>query len=208
MLIDWIQLLGAVLLLVPPAAAFQGRKIRYLPAGRDWDGHWRWIATVRWHWIDLVRGAVGAWLLLRAASAAPDASGLARLGPTMVHAAVLWPSVLLQTLVRRDLALLHGPFLWISGVAAAFFSPTVSLFAIPLALALTGGLRSAPAYFPLLALSIGALALLLGGLSQAGRVAVLAATALLPTFSALLLAKPLAVTYQRRRSSEPLMPRR
>lgn len=208
MSIDGLSLAGAAVLLLPPAAAFQGRRVRHLPAGRDWDGHWRWILAVRWHWLDLLRGALGAWLLQRAIPADAAAAGWARFLPFIVQAAVLWPGVLLQTVVCRDPALVHAPFTWVVGVVAVLFFPTTAALALSLTLALAGGLRTPPAFFPILAASLGVLSFLLSGTRHAGTVAVVAGCLLLPTFASLLLRKPLAVTYQRRRSPGSLPPRR
>ncbi len=71
MLIDWLKFISALVLLLTPAGILHDQKVRYRPISRDWADHWTQILSLGLHAIDLVRAALGMWLLVESLHSAP-----------------------------------------------------------------------------------------------------------------------------------------
>ncbi len=168
MLIVWSQFLFALVLLLPPTAFFQGKHVRFRAAMRDWDGQWQKTFTHFPHWLDLIRAALGAWLLATAVTRAPGGSGFSGYAATGVHVGVLAIAASLQTLICKEPGSAHAPFAFTVGLVCGFMptvapglSPFLTLgFGLLLAIVTATGSNNAALFFPILALVLPALGLL------------------------------------------------
>jgi hypothetical protein len=88
MLIDWLKLTGALVLLLPPIAVFERKNVRYRAVMRDWNGYWGRTLSHGLHWVDFLRAALGAWLLVEALPVSAEARGAARHVPLLFQVAV------------------------------------------------------------------------------------------------------------------------
>ena len=59
MTIDWLKLIAALALLLPPAAWLQGKAVHHRDLSCDWDGYWKATLTLWTHAFDLARAAIG-----------------------------------------------------------------------------------------------------------------------------------------------------
>ncbi len=160
MLIDWPKLIFSLVLLLPPIALFHGERVRYRAVMRDWDGYWGRTFSLGFHSIDLLRAALGAWLLAEALQRAPEALGMMKYGAIVAKAAILAVAAVLQTSFCREPEAAHAPFAFVSGLVLGFLPPLVAGFGLGLAIVLTMGIHAPSVYFPLLAVTTAALGFL------------------------------------------------
>src|SRR4051812_2284377 len=102
MLIDWIRLVGALLLLLTPTAVFQGDRVRFRAIDRSWERYWTRILTLGLHSIDFVRAVLGNWLLIESLTPAANAHGMMRFAPLIIAGSVRVLAVAVQTAVCRE----------------------------------------------------------------------------------------------------------
>src|SRR5688500_5207336 len=99
MVFDWSVFGSAVVCLIIPIGLFHTPRLRYRPISRNWVEQWQAILSVPHHFIDVLRAALGAWLLVHSIHAEPvSTASLTKYGPALVHAGVIMLGVLLQTL--------------------------------------------------------------------------------------------------------------
>jgi hypothetical protein len=201
MLINWLMLIPAALLLLAPTGAFHGNEVRYRAVSRDWSNHWRQFLAYEWHWIDFIRAAAGTWLLSTALTRAPGASGLAGQSAFLTQVGVIAFAMLLQTAVCREPDAARAPFAFIVGLVCGWLPPLIAGFGVVFAFTLAAGARSPAAFFPLLAVSVGAAGYLFTGKRLALTLAAFAAITLVPWLYALLFNRTLVVAYRSRTGS-------
>lgn len=196
MLIDWFKFSAALLLLVTPIGLFHGKEVRYLPLSREWSRYWSQMFSLGLHAIDLLRAALGAWLLGEALMQAPGAAGLMRHVVTLTQAAVLGVAVAMQVFVCKEPESAHAPFAFALGLVAGGVPPTAAAFALTFAIVITAGSRTPMALFPLLALSVAGAGLLFQGRNVLPASIALAFAVSLPWLLTLLFSRHLVVSYR------------
>lgn len=199
MTIDWLKFIPALLFLLTPADLFNGSKVRYRDVTRDWDGYRSRVLVHGMHAIDLLRAALGTWLLLDSLQGAPNAHGLAKYAVLLTQGAVRILAVVLQTAVCRERDAANAPFAFVVGLLIAGTSPLVALFAIAFAAPIALGSRTPVAFFPVLALAHLGI-----GFWFKGKAAVLglsfgAAAAMVPFLWAMMFHLELVVAYRAKR---------
>ncbi|MBI5770306.1 MAG: hypothetical protein HZA93_21200 [Verrucomicrobia bacterium] len=211
LIVDWPQFFAAIFLLLTPGSLFyRSKKIRYREISREWDDHLVRVLAHGLHAIDLVRAALGTWLLLEALPVERDAHGLAKYTPLFVQGLVQILAVWLQTVTCPEPEHANAPFAFVIGLLLAGSSPAIAAFACALALPLTMGARTPGAFFPLLGLThlvAGYFFKEEGGLLGLGFGAI---AAMVPFVWALLFRRELVIAYRAGRLSEdqPLDPLR
>ena len=203
MLINWLKFGSALLLLLVPIGLFHGRKVRYREVSRDWGDHLLPVFSLGLHLIDVLRAALGAWLLVDSMSLMPGARGLAAQGPLLTRMAVLWLGALLQTVVCRERDSMHAPFAWVVGVVAVLMPPLVATFALVLALATSVGSRVAAAFFPALAVALAGLGFVLEGQPIMMPLIVVGVMLLLPWLLPVLFNAELVISYRVKQTDDP-----
>jgi hypothetical protein len=163
MLVDWPKLIFALVLILTPIGLFHGKRVKYRALMRDWDGYWLRTLGLELHAIDLVRAALGAWLLFEAVKRAPDALGTMRYAAIITRAAILAISTVIQAVVCKESEAAHAPFAFVAGLVLGFLPPLVAGFALVLATALTIGAGFPSAFFPVLSVSVAATGFLFTG---------------------------------------------
>ncbi len=206
MLIDWLRFAPALVCLLTPIGLFHGRRIRYRAIEREWQGYWARTLGLGLHTIDLGRAALGAWLLFEALQPDPAVRTAARHLPLVVQGGVLALAVLLQTLVCREPDAVHAPFAFAAGLACGGLPPAVAFFALALALALTLGANAPAAFFPLAAISVGGLGLLLEGRQALLLLATVGFALLLPWLASLLARRHFVATHRAQTKGKPTSP--
>jgi hypothetical protein len=211
LVVDWLQFIAAVILLVTPGSLFyRSKKIRYREVSRDWDDHLGRIFGHGLHTIDLVRAALGTWLLIESLHTVPNAAGFARYAPVFTQGAIRILAVWLQTVVCPDREHANAPFAFVVGLLLGGASPLVAIFACALTLPLTMGARAPAAFFPLLGLAHLGIGFWFHGKGAVLTLGFGAIAASVPFFWAILFRRELVVAYRARRLSEdrPLDPLR
>ena len=201
MSIDWLKLLGALALLLTPAAVFHGHRVHYRDLTRDWDGYWGRTLRLWTHGFDLIRAFAGAWLLMEAIARAPDAQGLMKYVPLALRGMILCAATILQTMVCKEHDAMNAPIAFAIGLTITLLPPHAALPGLIVAFLFAYGTHLRAAFFPVLAItSAGFGALFLGGklsLDVAG-----AGTALiLPGLLPVLFSRHLVCPYLARKSS-------
>ena len=171
MLVAWSKFIPALILLLTPIALFHGRRVRYRAIMREWDGYWGRTIGLGLHTIDLVRAALGAWLLLASLQSAPAAHGMARYGVLITHALVLALSTSLQSLYCKETEAANAPFTFTAGIVIGFlpsvmdgYTPLlIAAFSLVLTIVVSAGSRTGAAYFPVLAITVAGLTYLFAG---------------------------------------------
>ncbi len=154
MTIDWLKFLPAIVLLLTPGDLFNGgEKVRYRDVTRDWDGYWLRALAHGMHSIDLVRAALGTWLLLESLHGVANPRGFAKYEVLCLQGGIRILAMFIQTIVCREKDAVNAPFAFVIGLLLAGISPMVAVFAIALALPIALGSRSALMFFPVLALA-------------------------------------------------------
>lgn len=202
MSIAWLPFLAALLLLLPPVGVFHGDRVHFRAISRSWNRHWSQIVSLRFHLLDLLRAALGGWMLALAtklAEPAPRAAAAA----LATSAVVLGLAVALQALVCKAPRATHAPFAFVSGLVLGCCPPTVAAFALTLAVVLSAGTRLPALFFPLLALFTLASGILFLGKGAAPRLAVIAGAVVLPSLLALMFSRHFVVSYLARPASRP-----
>lgn len=186
----WLTFPPALFLLLPPAGWFHRDRVRYRPISRDWHRHWTKILSLRLHLLDLLRAALGGWLLRQAAL--PTGSSATSV---LLHAAVLALAVTLQTLVCRAERAALAPFAFAAGLALGYGPLLGAGFALVLAVVLTAGLRMPALFFPLLGVSIAGAEALFRGPGAVLDLAAIAGATALPWLLMLLSRRRFVVAY-------------
>jgi hypothetical protein len=207
MLIDWPKLIAALVLLWTPIALFHGKRVSYRALMRDWDGYWGRTLSLGLHTVDFARAALGAWLLLNALAAAPNAHGILRHTPLLVTAAVLLPAAAVQTLVCKEAETAHAPFAFMAGLVVGYMPPLmlgqvtpflVAGFALLLTAVIAYGGSAPASFFPTLAVTLAASGVLFAQKKLLLPLAVLCSTVTLPWLLTLLFPRHFVVSYLKR----------
>jgi hypothetical protein len=208
MLIDWPRLVLALLLLLTPVGLFHGKRVSYRALMRDWDGYWLRTLGLWLHAFDLLRAAVGGWLLMEAFKQSPDAQGLIRYGAITARAAILAIATVVQTVVCKEPEAAHAPFAFVGGLVMGILPPLVSIFSLVLAMALALGGNTPTALFPVLALSVGATGALFTGKKIVFDLAAVAIAVALPWLFTLLFPRHFVCSYRAKTKTDHLPPPR
>lgn len=212
MIIDWFKFAPALFILLLPIGLFHGKKIRFSPVSRDWDGHWFLILTLGLHWIDLGRAILGGWLLVESLSLSPGTAGFMRYSVLLLQGAVLLTAVGLQTIVCKERDSAHAPFMFVTGLLFGLYPPVIAGFPILLAVTVTAGSRTPAAYFPILAVLLIGGGFLFDGKKSLIKLAIGFCAVLLPWLWSILFSRDLVLTYRARRhrtdTESPLPPHR
>lgn len=208
MLIDWLKFIIALLLLLPPVALLHGKHTRYRALMRDWHGYWGRTFSDGSHAIDLVRAALGAWLMAVALTQAPGARGIAAYLPFITQAAVFAVAAALQTLVCKEPEAANAPFAFSAGLIIGFlppllpgFGPLLTVaFALLLAIVAASGANSPAAYFPVLSVAVVGLGLVFTQQKLKMALGVVAIASALPWLLTLLFPRHLVTSYRSRAS--------
>jgi hypothetical protein len=196
MTIDWFTFIPALVLLLTPADLFHSSKVRYRDLTRDWDGYFFRALAHGMHTIDLVRAALGTWLLIESLHGAKQ-QVLFLQGGIRIFA------VLLQTTVCREKDSLNAPFTFVTGLVLGDTTSLIpALFAVAVALPVALGSRVSAAYFPVLAgayLGVGFWFKGKGSVLGLGSGAI---AALLPFLWAIMFRRDLVAAYRAKRQLE------
>lgn len=206
MQLDWLKLLLALICLLTPISLFHGRRVRFRALERDWQGYWGRTLGLGLHTIDLGRAALGAWLLYEAVQTDPQVRSLARHAPVIIRLAVLALAVLLQTLLCREPEAANAPFAFAAGLMLGVLPPAVAFFALILALVLAAGANAPAAFFPLAAVTVASLGLLLEGKRALFLLTTVAVVLLLPWLVSLLFRRHFVSTYRAQSRGKPSSP--
>ncbi len=204
MLIDWVKLLPALLLLLTPIAVFHGKRVRYRAVDQSWGDYWGRAAKLELHSIDLLRAAIGAWLLAEAFTLAPGTAGILRYGPLAAQFAVLCLATALQTMVCKEPDAAHAPFTFAVGLAAGYLPPLTFAFALVIAYVAAFGARVASIFLPVFAAAIVGLGILLNGKKLIYVLITLGCAIALPWLLCLLFPRSMVVSYRNQRSDDNL----
>jgi hypothetical protein len=103
LVINWPQFAAAIVLLLTPGTLFyRSKKIRYREVSRDWADHWPRVLAHGLHAVDLVRAALGTWLLLESLHTVPDARGFAKYAVLFTQGAIRILAVWVQTVTCKE----------------------------------------------------------------------------------------------------------
>lgn len=204
--LDWLKLIIALVCLFTPISLFHGRRVRFRAVEREWQGYWARTLSLGLHSIDLGRAALGAWLLFEAIQPNPEIRTLARQAPLILRLAVLALAVVLQTLICREPGAANAPFAFVAGLVIGALPSVAAFFALVLAIALSVGANSPAAFFPLAAVSITGLGLLLEGRKALLLLVTVALAALLPWLVTLLFRRHFVSTYLAQPKGRPSSP--
>jgi hypothetical protein len=208
--INWSKLLPALLLLLFPLALLHGKNVRYRAVVRGWEGYWSRVFLLVWHPIDFVRAAVGAWFLAEALRV-PDAYGLVRYTPYLVHGVVFVAATIIHTLVCNEPESAQAPFAFLAGLVLGYLpnflfgyaSFLTAGVAVLVATVLARGLNSPPVFFPVLALAVIALGVVFAQKKLLLPLGAIAPALGLPWLLTLLFPRDLVVPYLARPSLTP-----
>src|SRR5690242_19189195 len=154
MQIDWLKLVPAILLLIIPLGLFHGRKVRFRSLPSGFDSYWSRVFALGSHTVDLLRAALGAWLLVEAITLSPDLKGPLRFVPPGVQAVTLVVAMILQTFVCKETDAANPPYAFALGMVLGFLPPLVAGFALFVGVMAAFGVRSVGGFFPLLAIAV------------------------------------------------------
>ena len=199
MTIDWIKFVPALLLLLTPGDLFNGGKVRYREVSRDWDGFWSRALVHGLHTIDLVRAALGIWLLMESVQSATNPTGTARYQLLLLEGGLPIFAVLLQTIICREPESANAPFTFITGLLLGGSSPIPALFAIAIGLLFALGSRAGASYFPVSALVYLGVGFWFKGQGAAVSLVLGATAAVLPFLLAIMFRRDLVVAYRAKR---------
>ncbi len=200
MTIDWLKFASALLLLFIPGALFNGRKTRYRDVTREWDGYWQRVFMHGTHTADLVRGALGTWLLLDSLHAV-NPTGLAKYEVLFTQGGIRILAVLIQTVICREPDSVNAPFAFVVGILLAGIAPIVAAFAVALALPIALGMRSPIVFFPVVALAHLGVGFWFKGKGAVFGLSFGACAAMVPFLWAIMFRRELVVAYRAKRSS-------
>ena len=201
MTIDWLMFVPALLLLLTPGDLFSGSKVRYRDVTREWDGYWLRVLAHSMHSIDLLRGALGTWLLLGSLHTLANPHGFANYEVLITQGGIRILAVLIQTVVCREPDAVNAPFMFVIGLLLAGSSPVVAAFAVALALPLALGLRAPIAFFPIVALAQLGIGFWFKGKGAVVSLSFGAAAAMVPFLWSLMFRRELVVTYRAKRET-------
>lgn len=202
MIIDWFKFAPALLLLLVPAGLFHGRKVRYRAISRDWDDHWPLILTLGFHWIDLVRAALGGWLLVMALTQEPGMHGLARYAVLLTQGSTMILAVALQTFVCKELDSALAPFTFVAGLLFGVFPPAIAGFPVVLATAVASGAGAPLAFFPVLAVALMGIGFWFGGKGMVIKLVFGFCAIALPWLCAIAFRRELIIAYRAKRRED------
>ena len=204
LIVDWPQFLAALVLLWVPGGLFQGEKTRYRDISRDWDDHLPRILAHGLHTIDLLRAALGTWLLLDSLHSVQNPHGLAKYAVLLTQGSIRIFAVWLQTVFCRHPDSANAPFAFVVGLLLTGMAPLGSLFALALAIPIAMGSRSPAAFFPVLAIAHLGVGVWFGGRGMVLPLCFGSFAATLPLLWALLFRRELVITYRaKRHTAEP-----
>ena len=199
MTIDWLMFVPALLLLLTPGDLFNGGKARYRDVTRDWDGYWLRTLAHALHTADLIRAALGTWLLLNSLHGAVNPHGFAKYEVLLTQGGIRIFAVFIQTIVCREPEAANAPFAFVVGLLLGGSSPVVAAFAIALALPVALGTRSAIAFFPVVALAHLGIGFWFQGKGAVLRLCFGAVAAMIPFLWSLMFRRDLVVAYRAKR---------
>jgi hypothetical protein len=209
MFIDWSRFGPALFVLLLPAGLFYGKSVVYRPVAREWRGMWGRILLVGMHWIDFGRAILGSWLLLTALTSDPTARDLMAYSAQVTRGAVLIVAVAFQAIVCREHDSANAPFAFVCGLLIGLFPPAVTGLTIVLALTAAAGLQTASAFFPVAAVTLAFLDVLLEGKKGVIRAAFCACAIIIPWLYSLLSSRDLVIAHRSSKAKEaPLPPHR
>jgi hypothetical protein len=209
MTIDWLMFLPALLLLLTPGDVFnRNKKVRYRDVSRDWDGYWSRALVHGLHSIDLVRAALGTWLLLESLHPAANAAGFQKYEVLLTQGGIRILAVLVQTVFCREEDAVNAPFTFVTGLLLGGVAPLVALFAVALALPVALGSRVAVAYFPVLALAHMGVGFWFLGKGAIVNLGFGAAAAMVPFLWSIMFRRDLVVPYRLTRAARDEVPSR
>lgn len=204
MLIDWSRLVPALVLLLTPIAVFHGPRVRHRALPQDWRNYWGPTLRLGLHTIDLLRGFLGAWYLTVALLPADGAFGVAKLVPGALGGLVLCLATFVQALVCKEENAMNAPFAFVAGLTLGFLPPAVGCFGLLIAAVVASGTRSAPAFFPVLAVAVIGAGFLFGNFKFQLPVWFVAAASAGPWFYALLFPRAWIVTHAQKRTNRTI----
>ena len=203
LLIDWPKFIPALVLLLTPGSLFYGsKKIRYRDISRDMDEHWPRVLAHGMHTIDLVRAALGTWLLLESLRTVPHAQGFAKYAVLFTQGSIRILAVLVQTVVCRHPDSAHAPFAFVIGLLLAGISPLVAAFALGLAIPIAMGARSPASFFPVVGLAHLGIGFWFYGKGAVLSLGFGALAAMVPMLWSLLFRRELVIAYRAKRLTE------
>lgn len=166
MLIDWFLFLGSLVILWVPASLLYpaGARQRLSDYRSSRFRIERMLVTWQ-HWIDLVRGFGGAFLLTRVAVVPDPAVDEGLLLHLAVTGVVLTLAVAAQTLQRSETFYATAPVFYIWGVAFALVDWVPVLFSLVFSAILSRMVNHVEMNFPVMAGLLGVVGFLYGGFS-------------------------------------------
>ena len=202
MTIDWLKFIPALLLLLTPGDLLNGRKTRYRDVTRDWDGYWQRTLIHGLHAADLIRGALGTWLLLNSLHGVVNPHGFAKYEVLITQGGIRIFAVFLQTVICREPEAANAPFAFVTGLLLGGSSPVVAAFAVALALPIALGTRAAIVFFPVVALAHLGIGFWFKGKGAVLTLSFGAVAAMIPFLWALMFRRDLVVAYRAKRQTE------
>jgi succinate dehydrogenase hydrophobic anchor subunit len=200
LIVDWLQFAGAIVLLLTPGSLFyRSKKVRYREISRDWEDHWVRILSHGLHAIDLVRAALGTWLLIESLQAPTDAKGFLRYLPLFLQGTIRIGAVLLQTIIHKHPDQVNAPFTFVIGTLLGGISPLVAMFACALAIPIAMGARAPGAFFVLLGVAHLGIGFWFKGRGAMLSLAFGAAAAMLPFLWSILFHREMMIAYRAKR---------
>lgn len=199
MTINWLMFVPALLLLLTPGDLFNGSKVRYRDVTRDWDDYWLRALAHSLHTVDLVRGALGTWLLLNSLHGAVNPHGFAKYEVLVTQGGIRILAVFIQTIVCREPEAVNAPFTFVVGLLLGGSSPVVAAFAVALALPIALGTRAAIVFFPVVALADLGIGFWFKGKGAVLGLSFGAVAAMIPFLWALMFRRDLVVAYRAKR---------
>ncbi len=160
--IDWTRFaIGAGVLLFPLPLLF-GRGVAYRELDRAWSRYTSQALTLPWHYIDAIRAAIGARLLLTSLIFSPmTQAGRLSKEVIVVFAAVFALSVIVQTVVCKAPHSFNAACVFVFAVTAAFYPPMLAGLTLISAVTVSLAMRSLPAFFFVVPICLVGLGLLL-----------------------------------------------
>jgi hypothetical protein len=206
LIVDWPQFAAALVLLLVPGGLFHGKKTRYREISRDWDEHWPRVFAHALHTVDLVRAALGTWLLINSLHSVTNPHGLAKYAVLFTQGSIRILAVWLQTVFCRQPDSANAPFAFVTGLLLAGISPLVAVFALALAIPLAMGSRTPAAFFPIVAIAHLAIGFWFKGKGAVLALSFGASAAMVPLLWAMLFRRELVLVYRAKRLADDHQP--
>ena len=203
LIIEWLKFFPALVLLFTPLGLFySSKKTGYRNISDDGDVHWLRVLTHGGHAIDLVRAALGTWLVLDSLHQVPSPHGLAKYAALLTQGFIYILAVWVQTGSCRRPDSINAPFAFVTGLLLAGISPFVALFALAVAILFAIGTRSPALFFPVVALAHLGIGIWFNGAGSVLRLGFGPFAAMIPLLWSMMFHRDLVITYRAGRAKQ------